>query len=79
VLYDGSDSPKTRSSARKADKCHGWKENEESGEQFANERGPTYGWSAALRVGSKLDWGAGAGSPGQCPTSSRTLVYKEGG
>lgn len=41
VLHDGSYSLKTRSSAWKADKCPDWKENGETGEWFANERGPT--------------------------------------
>lgn len=41
VLHDGSYFPNTRSSACKADKCHDWKENRETGEGFANEHGPT--------------------------------------
>lgn len=62
VWHDGSCSPQTRLWACKADKCYDWKESRETGEWFANERGPTEGWSTALRMDSKPEQGMGPGA-----------------
>lgn len=61
VWHDGSCSLETRLLACKANKHHDWKENRETGEWFANEHGPTKGWSTALRMSSKPEQGMGPG------------------